>query len=150
MPLNRTGCCFISQHRNKMCLSRNIADHVKKQLETFTCACWCSTISTVDLSRIFLNTQDLSSTSVCHVQLWESREERTSWCNRSHHGERPQNESAGGKRAKRREPQEPLNHRKVEVGGILWRSYGPTTLLKQGHLGPVAQDGVQTALEYFQ
>lgn len=34
IPLNRIGCSFISQHSSKMCLSRNTADHTKKQLET--------------------------------------------------------------------------------------------------------------------
>ena len=42
------------------------------------------------------------------------------------------------------------NHRIVEVGRDLWRSSGPTTLLKQGHLEQVVQDCVQTAFEYLQ
>ena len=42
------------------------------------------------------------------------------------------------------------NHRKAEVGKDLWRSSGPTPLLRQGHLDPDAQDNVQTAFQYFQ
>ena len=42
------------------------------------------------------------------------------------------------------------NHRAAGVGGDLWRSSGPTTLLNQGHLGPVAQDHIQMASEYLQ
>jgi len=38
----------------------------------------------------------------------------------------------------------------VEVGRDLQRSSGPTLLLKQGHLKPVAQDCVQVAFEYLQ
>lgn len=37
------------------------------------------------------------------------------------------------------------NHRVVEVGRNLWRSSGPTPLLKWGHPEPVAQDPVQMA-----
>ena len=37
------------------------------------------------------------------------------------------------------------DHRMVEVGRDLWRSSGPTPLLKHGHLEPVAQDYVQMA-----
>ena len=44
----------------------------------------------------------------------------------------------------------PQKHRMVEVGRDLRRSSGPTTLLKQGHLDPVAQDHVQAASEYLQ
>ncbi|KAK4831098.1 hypothetical protein QYF61_015296, partial [Mycteria americana] len=43
-----------------------------------------------------------------------------------------------------------MNHRMVEVGRGLWRSAGPTPLLKQGHLEPVAQDHFQMAFEYLQ
>ena len=43
-----------------------------------------------------------------------------------------------------------LNHRLVEVGQDLWTSSGPTPLLRQGHLEPVAQDRVQVAFEYLQ
>lgn len=32
----------------------------------------------------------------------------------------------------------------VKVGKDLWQSYGPMSLLKQGHVEPVAQNGVQT------
>ena len=32
------------------------------------------------------------------------------------------------------------NHRRVEVGRDIWKSSGPTPLLKQDHLEPVAQD----------
>lgn len=39
------------------------------------------------------------------------------------------------------------NYRTVEVGSILWRSSGPTLLLKQGHLEPVAQDHDWVAFE---
>ena len=38
----------------------------------------------------------------------------------------------------------------VEAGRDLWRSSGPTPLLKQGHLGQVASDHVQIAFEYLQ
>ena len=38
----------------------------------------------------------------------------------------------------------------VEVGRDLWRSFGPTPLLKQGHVEGVAQDCVQMAFEYLQ
>ncbi|KAK4827433.1 hypothetical protein QYF61_017990, partial [Mycteria americana] len=38
---------------------------------------------------------------------------------------------------------ESQHHRKVEIGRGLWKSPGPTPLLKQGHLEPVAQDHVQ-------
>lgn len=38
---------------------------------------------------------------------------------------------------------EPHNHRVAEVSRDLWRSPGPTLLLKQGHLEPAAQDNVQ-------
>jgi len=38
----------------------------------------------------------------------------------------------------------------VEVGRHLWRSAGPTPLLKQGCLELVVQDHVQTAFEYLQ
>jgi len=37
----------------------------------------------------------------------------------------------------------------AEVGKDLWRSSGPTPLLKQGYLEPVAQDHVQMVLEYL-
>lgn len=36
----------------------------------------------------------------------------------------------------------------VEGGSDLWRSPGPTFLLKQGHPEQVAQDHVQVAFEY--
>jgi len=36
------------------------------------------------------------------------------------------------------------------VGRHIWRSSGPSTLLKQGHLEPVAQDHIQMAFEYLQ
>ena len=39
------------------------------------------------------------------------------------------------------------NHRMAEVRRHLWRSSGPTPLLRQGHLQPVAQDCVQVAFE---
>jgi len=42
------------------------------------------------------------------------------------------------------------NHRLTEVGRDLWRSSGPTPLIKQGHLEPVVQDHVQTGFEYLQ
>jgi len=42
------------------------------------------------------------------------------------------------------------NHRVVEIGRGLWRLSGPTALLRQGHLGQVAQDHVQTAFEHLQ
>jgi len=42
------------------------------------------------------------------------------------------------------------NQRGVEVGRELWRSSGPTSLLNQGCLEPVAQDHVQVAFEYLQ
>jgi len=38
----------------------------------------------------------------------------------------------------------------IAVGRDLWRSSGPTFLLKQGCLELVAQGHVQTAFEYFQ
>lgn len=38
----------------------------------------------------------------------------------------------------------------VEVGRGLWRSSGPSPLLKQGRLDAVAQVRVQTAFEYVQ
>ena len=38
----------------------------------------------------------------------------------------------------------------AEVGRDLWKSSGPTPLLKLGHLKPVAQGHVQTAFEYLQ
>ena len=44
---------------------------------------------------------------------------------------------------------ESQNHRMVEAERDLWRSSGPTLLLKQGHLEPAAQDHVQTAFEYL-
>lgn len=37
----------------------------------------------------------------------------------------------------------------VEVGIDLWRSSGPTHLLKQGHLEMLAQDPLQTDSEYL-
>ena len=42
------------------------------------------------------------------------------------------------------------SHRMVDVGRDLWRSSGPTPLLKQGQLEPVAQDHAQTAFGYLQ
>jgi len=42
------------------------------------------------------------------------------------------------------------NHSMVDIGRDLWRSFGPTALLKQGHLEQVAQDHVQMAFEYLQ
>ena len=42
------------------------------------------------------------------------------------------------------------NHRMAEVRRDLWRSSGPTLLLKQGHLELVAQDYIQMAFEYLQ
>ena len=47
-------------------------------------------------------------------------------------------------------PDELYYHRKLEVGRDLWRSSGPTPLLKQGHLELAAQDHVQMASEYLQ
>lgn len=41
------------------------------------------------------------------------------------------------------------SYKTVEVGSILWRSSGPTLLLKQGHLEPVAQDHGWAAFEYL-
>jgi len=38
----------------------------------------------------------------------------------------------------------------LEIGRDLWRSSGPSPLLKQGHLEPIAQDHVQTSSEYLQ
>lgn len=38
----------------------------------------------------------------------------------------------------------------IEVGQDIWRSSRSTTLLKQGHPEPVAQDHAQTAFEYLQ
>ena len=38
----------------------------------------------------------------------------------------------------------------AEVGRDLWRSSGPTPLLKQGHPEQAAQDCVQMAFEYLQ
>jgi len=38
----------------------------------------------------------------------------------------------------------------VEVGRDLWRSSGPTSLFKQGHLESVGQNHVQKTLEYLQ
>jgi len=38
----------------------------------------------------------------------------------------------------------------AEAGRDLQRSCGPTTLLRQGHLDPTAQDHVQMASEYLQ
>ena len=43
-----------------------------------------------------------------------------------------------------------VNLRTVEVGSDLWSASGPTPLLRQGHLDPVAQDCVQMAFEYLQ
>lgn len=44
----------------------------------------------------------------------------------------------------------PENHRIAELGSVLWRSSGPSTLLKQGHLEQVVQDLVGRAnIEYF-
>ena len=37
-----------------------------------------------------------------------------------------------------------------ETGGDLWRSSGPTPVLKQGHLEQVAQDCIQMAFQYLQ
>ena len=45
---------------------------------------------------------------------------------------------------------ESQNHRMVEVGRDLWRSSGPTPVLKQGHLELVAQAHGQMAFEYLQ
>lgn len=42
------------------------------------------------------------------------------------------------------------NHRMVKVGRDLWRSPGPTPLLRQGHLKQVAEVHVQSAFEYLQ
>jgi len=42
------------------------------------------------------------------------------------------------------------NQRMVEVGTGLWRSSGPTPLLKQGRIELVAQEHVQSAFEYRQ
>ena len=42
------------------------------------------------------------------------------------------------------------NHRIIEVGSDLWRSLGPTPLLKKGYLKLVAQDHVQMSFEYLQ
>ena len=42
------------------------------------------------------------------------------------------------------------NLRLLEVRTGLWRSSGPTPLLKQDHLEPVAQDHIQVAFEYLQ
>lgn len=38
----------------------------------------------------------------------------------------------------------------AEIGRDLWRSSGPTPLLKQGHIQLVAQDHTQTGFEYTQ
>jgi len=38
----------------------------------------------------------------------------------------------------------------AEAERDLWMSFGPTLLLKQGHLKPAAQDCVQTASKYLQ
>jgi len=38
----------------------------------------------------------------------------------------------------------------AEVGRHLWSSSGPTSLLKQGHLQPVAQEHVWMAFKYLQ
>lgn len=42
------------------------------------------------------------------------------------------------------------NHRVAEVGSDLWRSSGPTSLLRQGHQEPVSQDYVQMPFWYIQ
>lgn len=42
------------------------------------------------------------------------------------------------------------NHRMVEVGRDFWRSSVSAPLLRQGHLGQVAQDRVKMAFEYLQ
>jgi len=42
------------------------------------------------------------------------------------------------------------NHRTVEIGKDLWTLSGPTTMLKQGHLEPTAQDCIQAAFQYLQ
>lgn len=42
------------------------------------------------------------------------------------------------------------NHRMAELERDLWRSAGPTPLVKQAHLEPVAQDHLQMAFEYLQ
>lgn len=41
-------------------------------------------------------------------------------------------------------------HSIIEIKKSIWRSSCPTLLFKQGHLKPVKQDNVQTALEYLQ
>jgi len=38
----------------------------------------------------------------------------------------------------------------AEVGRTFWSSSGPTLLLKQGHLEPLAQDYVQKPSDYLQ
>jgi len=42
------------------------------------------------------------------------------------------------------------NHRTAELGRDFWRSSGPATLLRQGHLEQAAQHHVQASLEYLQ
>jgi len=42
------------------------------------------------------------------------------------------------------------NHRLFQIGRDLWRTPGPSPLLKQGHLELLVQDHVQTAFEYLQ
>ena len=38
----------------------------------------------------------------------------------------------------------------VEIGKEFWKSCGPTSLLKQGHLQPLVCDHVKAAFEYHQ
>lgn len=42
------------------------------------------------------------------------------------------------------------NHRMFETGRNLWMSSGPSPLIKQGHLEPVAHDCVLMGFEYLQ
>lgn len=42
------------------------------------------------------------------------------------------------------------NHRMIKVGRDLWGSSGSTPLLRQGHLGQIAQDRVQMAFDFLQ
>jgi len=50
----------------------------------------------------------------------------------------------------RHQYRESVFHRLIEVGRDIWGLSCPTSLLKKGHLKPVAQDHVQMAFEYLQ
>jgi len=68
-------------------------------------------------------------------------------------GHTPSNSPPPGLRACHQKPLSLAVHRimeRLKLGKDLWRPSGPTPLLKQGHLEPVAQDHLQMAFEYPQ